>query len=156
MNYQWDEVLQQAERFHQANILLNSLNSELQIVSWTNGAFAIELYYKALACKLHSGEPKRVHNLKKLFDNFPQEVKQAIEQSYYLELDKRDQTSLQVQLSDIQSQCPEFSKNFEWNLEQIEKAFFSFRYFYEKRPASIVFYPELRKSILDQLREETI
>ena len=111
MNYQWNEIFLQAERFHRATMLLNSKDPNLQIVSFTNGAFAIELYYKALACKILNKEPKNIHNLKKLFNEFPENVRQEIIKSYNSELDKRDQICLQIQISKIQIEYTEFRRS---------------------------------------------
>ncbi|HOD62086.1 MAG TPA: hypothetical protein PKG96_08295 [Bacilli bacterium] len=153
MNYNWKEILAHAERFHKAATYLNNQSdSDIQIVSWTNSAFAIELYYKALYFKIHNKKPNQTHKLGDIYSNFPINIKEEIKESYYAELRRRDSSALQKQIKDLRKVYPDFSEDFEWNLKEIEKAFLNFRYIYEKKKASLVFYPELRMSILYQFK----
>lgn len=154
MNYNWKEVFKQAERFNKASELLNQLDEDLKIVSFTNAAFAIELYYKALFCKITGKDPRQAnHDIEGIFNNLSAEVKSEIINDYNSELEKRGDNLLE-QIKSIQKHLPDFTTDFKWNLGQVKSAFLNFRYVYEKgKTAVIVFYPELRMSIIKQLQK---
>jgi len=152
MDYNWNDIFAQAERFNRASDLLNQ-KDDLNIVSFTNAAFAIELYYKAIYLKTTGEDPRKAnHDIIKIFESLSQEVQVEIKNDYDSEQKKRNN------LSEVEkyykSILPDFSKDFIWNLRQVKSAFLNFRYVYEKgKTASIVFYSELRISIVKQLQK---
>lgn len=152
MTYKWKEVFAQAERFNKASELLNQMDDDLKIVSFTNAAFAIELYYKALYCKITGRDPKNEnHDIVNIFNILSAEIKNEIINDYNIELTKRGDNLLE-QIKSIKIHLPDFTSDFTWNLTQVKSAFLNFRYVYEKgKSVAIVFYPELRMSIINQL-----
>jgi HEPN domain-containing protein len=153
MDYNWNDIFAQAERFNRASELLNQKDDDLKIVSFTNAAFAIELYYKAIYLKTTGEDPRKAnHDIVTIFKSLSQEVQVEIKNDYDSEQKKRK--NLSEQEKSIKTHLPDFSKDFIWNLRQVKSAFLSFRYVYEKeKPAAIVFYPELRISIIKQLQK---
>lgn len=85
MNYNWKNIYKQAERFNKASHLLNQIDNDLQIVSWSNGAFAIELYYKALYLKNTGNAFSEKHDIEKIFNELSKDVQEQIQEDYYLE-----------------------------------------------------------------------
>ena len=151
MNYSWKDIYAQAERFHKASEILNQKDEDCKIVSFTNAAFAIELYCKALYCKLNGKAPYQNHNIIDIFNSFTIALQNKIQDDYNYELSKRGD-SLSKQVEFLKIKVPDFSTDFKWNLVQIKSAFLRFRYVYEKgNSAVIMFYPELRKTFLNQL-----
>src|SRR6056297_3239618 len=97
MNYNWKEVFAQAERFNKASELLNQRDNDLKIVSFTNAAFAIELYYKALYLKTVGKDPSKAnHDLPTIFESLPMCMQDEIKRDYYSEQGKRKNLNEQV------------------------------------------------------------
>jgi hypothetical protein len=153
MPYSWNEIYNQAQRFDKSANLLNQKGGDLLIVSYTNAAFAIELYYKALYLKTFNKNPSKTnHDLKNIFNELPKNIQDEIISDYRLQLNKRGDLSNVI--TDLKKITPDFTPDFLWNLEQVKHAFLNFRYVYEKgKQASIVFYPELKISVINQLEK---
>jgi len=151
MNYNWNEIFAQGERFNKAAELLNQMDDGLKIVSFTNAAFAIELYYKALYLKSTGNDPSKAnHDLITIFESLPKSMQNEIQADFNSEQEKRE--NLSEQIDSLKIILPDFCSDFIWNLKQVKYSLLNFRYVYEKgKKAAIVFYPELRLSVIKQL-----
>ncbi len=82
----------------------------------------------------------------------PKNIQDEIISDYRLQLNKR--VDLSHVITDLKKTTPDFTSDFLWNLEQVKHAFLNYRYVYEKgKHASIVFYPELKRSVVNQLEK---
>ena len=151
MKYTWKEIFNQAKRFHKSSYLLNqNEDPDLKIVSWSNGAFALELYFKALNLKLNPKAKIFNHKINEIFKKFSIEIQNNLKDVYKNEINQRPH--LAEEIKQIKQILPDFSIDYEYQLEYIEKSFISFRYIYEKNKAVLMFYNEIRNSVITEIK----
>jgi len=146
-------MLAAARRFDLAAEKMNPAQSgitDLLIPSWVNAALALEILLKCLHLIDRGKQFGRTHDLSKIFCGLREETRDSLETAFTTLLRDRDMSDV-TKIEEhsgisVPLDLPE-------NLRQASSVFVEGRYIYEVGigPWSFMFYPEIRRVLLDQI-----